>query len=82
MKILVFTKKYKDEVDFPQDVREGLNVEHISFDSTKLDDLLKIAQYRVINYPTSIILNNKGKVLLKIRGSIPDGYVNNILATA
>ena len=77
MKILVFTKNGGVIPPFPQ--RLGLQYQHVRFESTTLDDLLLIAEYRVIHFPMSIIIDGKGKVLMKVKGTIPDAYVDNLL---
>ena len=75
MQILVFTKGGGKVPNIP--TRSGLRSQHIQFETTLLDELLLIAKYRIINFPTSLIIDNKGKVLLKVRGSIPSSYVQN-----
>jgi len=59
--------------------RKGLDFKHIKFDSTLLDDLMLIAKYRIVDFPTSIIIDDHGKMLLKVRGSIPGNYVDSLL---
>jgi hypothetical protein len=77
MKILLFTANGDSPPAFPR--RPGLEFEHIRFETNNLEDLLLIAKYRVINYPTSLIIDDRGKVLLKVKGSIPGNYVDNFL---
>ncbi|MGW8180775.1 MAG: hypothetical protein ACWGQW_18745 [bacterium] len=77
MIIYVFTKNGEKLPTLPQ--RDGLDFKHIRFDSTDLEDLLTIARYRIISYPTSIIVDDKGNVLLKVKGSIPSSYIDNIV---
>lgn len=77
MIIYTFTKNGEKLPDLPK--RNGLDFKHIRFDSTDLDDLLTIARYRIINYPTSIIVDDKGNVLLKVKGSIPSGYIDRVV---
>ena len=79
MRILLFTKSSTDKIRLPKKVKERLNVEHISFDTTDLDKLLKVAKYRIINFPTSLVIDDNDKILLKIRGSIPGEYADNLL---
>jgi len=77
VKIIVFTKNDGSTPSFPR--RSGLEFRHVQFESVELDDLLLIAEYRVIHFPMSIIIDGKGKVLMKVRGAIPDSYVDNLL---
>ena len=75
MRIIVFTRNGV-KPKFPK--REGLECKHIRFDSNKLDDLMAIARFKIVNFPTSIIIDKKGKILLKVRGSIPNNYVDKL----
>jgi hypothetical protein len=59
--------------------RQGLEFKHIRFDSTDLEDLMLVAKYRIIDYPTSIIVDGNDKMLLKVKGSIPGSYVDNLM---
>lgn len=77
MKIIVFTKNNLNTPEFPN--RVGLQCQHVSFNSTKLDDLLLIAKYRIVQYPMSLIVDVNGTVLMKIKGTIPDSYVDSLL---
>ncbi|MCK5605451.1 hypothetical protein KAR91_26400 [Candidatus Pacearchaeota archaeon] len=77
MQIIVFTNNGRKIPKFPN--RPGLETKHVSFDTTALEELLLIARYRVINFPTSIIIDNRGKVLLKVKGSIPNSYVDKFV---
>ena len=77
MQVLVFTKNGRKVPRLPN--RPGLDTRHISFGTTLLEELLLIARYRIVNYPTSLIIDNKGKVLLKVKGSIPNSYVNSFV---
>lgn len=76
-KILVFTKNSGKVPTCPK--RPGLEFEHIQFETNDIDHLLIIARYRIINFPTSLIIDNQGKVLLKVKGSIPAAYMNKVL---
>jgi hypothetical protein len=75
MQVLVFTNGHKRPT-IP--LREGLTIRYISFDTSSLDDLLMIARFRIVTYPTSLIIDNRGKVLLKMHGSVPASYINNL----
>lgn len=75
--ILLFTKNGECPSNLPN--RSGLKFKHIRFCSTDLDDLMLVARYRVIDYPMSIIVDDKGNVLLKVKGSIPESYIDNII---
>ncbi len=75
-KIIVFTRNGEKIPKIPE--RPGLAFQHIRFDSVKLDDLMLIARYRIVNFPTSIIINGNGKILLRVKGSIPGSYVDNV----
>lgn len=77
MKVIVFTRNGEKIPQFPD--REGLELLHVQFSSSKLDDLLLIAKYRVISFPMSIIVDGRGKVLMKIKGTIPESYVDDLL---
>ena len=77
MRIIVFTRNGNKPPKCPE--RPGLEFQHIHFESSKLDDLMIIAKYRIVDFPTSLIINNKGKVLLKVKGAIPGSYVDNLL---
>lgn len=76
MKILVFTKKGQETPSFPQ--RPGLEVQHVCFNSSKLDDLMLVAKYRILNYPSTLVIDSRGKVLIKMRGSVPDNYLDTL----
>lgn len=77
MKILVFTKNDISPPSFPD--RPNLECRHVRFESTNLDDLLLIAKYRIIQFPMSIIIDGRGRVLMKIKGTIPESYIDNIM---
>ncbi len=77
MTILLFTKNENKIPSFPK--RPGLEFKHIRFETSDLDDLLIIARYRIINFPTSLIIDKRGKILLKIKGSIPSTYIDKFL---
>ena len=77
MKIVVFTNN-KRKVKFP--IRSGLECQFINFNSTDLNDLMLIAKYRIVNFPTSLIIDSNEKILLKVKGSIPGSYVDNLMA--
>jgi hypothetical protein len=64
MRLVFFTRNGTK----PPQAPPGIEFQHIQFESNKLADLLDIAQYRVINFPTSILLNDKDKVVLRTRG--------------
>jgi len=64
MRLLMFTRNGTKVPKTPPDIE----FQHIKFESNKLADLLDIAQYRVINFPTAILLNDKRKVMLRTRG--------------
>jgi len=75
MTILVFTRNNK----LPKiELRNDLDVRFIDFDSTKLDDLLTIAKYRVVNCPTSLVIDNRGKIMLRVKGVVPRTYLNRL----
>jgi len=77
MRVVVFTKDENREINFP--TRPGLEFKHIRFETNDLDELLLIASFRVVNFPTSIIIDNKGKLLLKIRGTISEEYLGKYI---
>jgi thioredoxin-related protein len=77
MKIILFTRVNGEVPRLPN--RPGLEFKHIHFESSNLDDLMLIAQHRVIDYPTSIIVDNNGRTILRLKGSIPSDYVDTIL---
>lgn len=79
MKLLVFTQKYADKIIIPQNIQNKFDVKYIPFDSNNIDNLLDIALFRVINFPTFIIIDDKGKLLLRIRGSISEEYLERYL---
>jgi len=76
MTILTFTKNGSKAPAFPN--RQGLSFRHIKFETNILEDLLLIAKYRIINFPTSLIIDNAGNVLLKVKGAISNKYVDSI----
>lgn len=76
MQLIIFTKDDEELPDLSQ--YKDLRFRHIRFSSTDLDDLLLIAQYRIISYPTSIIINDKGSILLKKKGFISLTYLDEI----
>lgn len=76
MEIITFTRE-KENLTCP--IRDGLIFRHIVFNSSKLDDLMLVAKYKIVSYPTSIILDSKGRLLLKVRGTIPDTYIDNFM---
>jgi len=75
--ILTFTKNSSKIPALPQ--RPGLEFKHVEFESNDLDDLLLIAKYRIINFPTSLIIDDRGKVLLKVKGSISSKYIDSFI---
>lgn len=77
MRIIVFSKNGRKIPKLPN--RPGLETKHISFNTSNLEELLLIARYRIINFPTSLIISDTGKVLLKVKGSIPNSYVNSFV---
>lgn len=77
VKVYVFTKNGIKIPQLPD--RPGLQLQHVRFDSNKLDDLILVAKYRIINFPTSIIIDGRGKLLLKVKGTIPESYIGSIL---
>jgi len=77
MQILSFTRNGSRAPSHPK--RPGLDFKHIQFESNDLDDLLLVARYRIINFPTSLIIDTNGKILLKVKGSIPNRYVDNLI---
>lgn len=78
MKILIFNKNgYKPFPSIPQ--RQNLEVQHISFESNVLDDLMLVAKYKVLSFPTSLIIDNNGKILLKVKGILSESYIDNLL---
>ena len=77
MKVIIFTRYGAKLPKYPE--RPGLEFQHVQFESSNLEDLMVIAKYRILEYPTSIIINKRGQVLLKVKGSIPDRYVDNLL---
>jgi len=64
MRLLMFTRNGTKKLNTPP----GLDFHHIPFESNRLSDLLDIARHRVINFPTSILLNDRGKIVLRVRG--------------
>jgi hypothetical protein len=66
----VFTREGQKVPSVPD--RPGLQWQHVVFESNRLEDLLLIAKYRIVNFPMSLVIDNTGKVLLKIKGSIPE----------
>lgn len=76
MELLIFTRNGKKIPKLPQ--RPGIKFQHIQFESQKLDDLLKVAKYRIFEFPTSLILDNRGRILLRVRGSITNKYIDSI----
>ena len=74
MQIVVFTRKNQSIPKFPK--RSKLKFRHVIFESTDIDDLRLVALYRIINFPTSIIIDDNNKVLIKVKGSIPGEYVD------
>lgn len=81
MKLLIFTKKHIDKIDALAYIEDKCGVEYIPFNTNNLDQLLKIARFRIINFPTSIIIDNRGKVLFRINSIIPNYYITKYLDT-
>ena len=79
MKILAFTRDGQKIPNIP--LRPGLQFQHIVFESNKLEDLLLVAKYRVVNFPTSLVIDDSGKVLLKVKGSIPEYCLSGVINT-
>lgn len=78
MKIILFTRNSEiKSSEFPQ--RDGLDFQHVQFCSSKLEDLLLVAKYKIVNYPMSLVVDNRGKILLKIKGLISDSYIDNLI---
>jgi len=75
MRIIVFTRNGTNP-KFPN--RPGLDCKHIRFDTNNLDELLTLAKFRIVNFPTSLILDKRGKILLKVKGSIPNTYIDRL----
>jgi len=76
MQILIFTKKFMQIQDLK--LRNGLSIKYVAFESTNIDDLLLIARYRILNFTTSLVIDDRGKVLLKMRGTVPTSYINKL----
>jgi hypothetical protein len=79
MKILTFTRDGQKTPNVP--LRDGLQLQHVVFESNKLEDLLLIAKYRVVNFPTSLVIDDTGRVLLKVKGSIPEYCLSGVMNT-
>jgi hypothetical protein len=77
MRIVLFTRNGGKLPSIP--IRDGLEFLHVPFESSDLNNLMLIAKYKILNYPTSLVLDSKGKVLLKVRGALPTSYVDSIL---
>ena len=75
MKILAFHKNGFDFEEKPSEIA-GIPVTYVNFDSTELEELKLVAKYRIVQYPTSILLR-KTKVLFRISGMIPLDYIEN-----
>jgi hypothetical protein len=75
MKILIFNRNgYRPVVSVP--TKPNLNIEYVSFESNVLDDLMLVAKYKILNFPTSLIIDNNGKVLLKVKGMLSENYIS------
>ena len=79
MKILAFYKYGFDFIERPFEI-VGIPITYINFDSTELEDLKLVAKYRIVQYPTSILIR-KTKVLFRISGMIPSDYIENYKKT-
>lgn len=78
MKLIIFTKDGTDVPSIPDDIN-NIKIQYVIFNSTNQDQLLLIAKYRIIDYPTSIIINERDEILMKVNGPIPDGYITSLL---
>jgi hypothetical protein len=76
IKLYVFTKGRQDLPRIPN--KEGMEVKHIQFESTRLDDLLLIAKFRIINYPMSVLVDGQDHVLLRMKGALNDRLLDNV----
>jgi len=75
MQVLIFSKSDR-HATIPG--RPGLTIRYIRFNTNVLEDLLLIARYRILNFTTSLVIDDRGKVLLKMRGTVPPSYVNKL----
>ena len=78
IKLYVFSRERYAIPPLPN--KEGMEVKHVQFESTKLEDLLLVAKYRIINFPTSVLVDGRDQVLLRMKGILPDRYVDNAIA--
>lgn len=76
MKILIFNRNGCKVTPLK---RDDLDIKYISFESTILDDLMLVAKYKIFDFPTSLIIDNHGRILLKIKGTLSEDYINNFL---
>ena len=77
MRVLLFTRNGTKVPKLPE--RSGLEFKHIKFESNNLDDLLEISRFRILNFPTSLVIDEKNRVLLKVKGSIPGKYIDKLI---
>lgn len=76
MKVITFTRSNRKIPSIS--LRPGLEFQHVTFESSNLDDLLLIAAHKIVDFPTSLVVDGRGKVLLKVRGAIPRYYLNSL----
>ena len=76
MRYILFNRNMSDDYILP-DIK-GISCQRICFNSNNLDDLLLVARYGIVNYPSSIIINEKDKLVLKMSGPIPIEYLNEL----
>ena len=78
MRYILFNKHVFDDYLLP-DIN-GIICQRVCFNSNNLNDLLLVAKYKIVNFPSSIIIDKKDKLILKMRGNIPIEYLNELLS--
>ena len=76
MKIITFIREGQKVPAMP--VRPGLETRIVNFDCEKLDELLLIAKFKILTFPTSIIIDDRNRVLLRVRGGVLNIYVDRL----
>ncbi len=56
-----------------------IDYQYVDFNSTKLDDLMLIAKYRILDFPTTLVIDLNGKILLRMRGVVSNKQISDLL---
>ena len=79
IKVIIFTKDSKTIPFLP--TKDGVEFRHISFNSSKLEDLMVVARHRVLQYPTTIVFDSSGRVILRLSSIVSEPFLEDMINT-